>query len=260
MNKLNDHVNSEYLELVEAIVAQYKKCTYRHMRINSGHKVLDVGCGPGIDTVHLAPLVGETGYVCGVDNNIDMITEANNRVLNERINRWVKHYHCDAMNLPFELDYFDSTRSERVFQHLVNPEIALSEMIRVTKKGGRVVVLDTDWSTLSIDNSEFKIEQILKQIRIEKCLENATSGRQLYRLFKQHELVEISVELCPIYLTNYSIGKQSIMLDKVEKTALVEEIITKDELEKWHKCLEEYDFKETFFGSVNQVLVSGTKH
>jgi hypothetical protein len=36
----------------------------------------------------------------------------------------------DAMPLPFEADYFDSCRSERLLKHLLNPGQALSEMIR----------------------------------------------------------------------------------------------------------------------------------
>ncbi len=257
MAKLERHVNTEYLKLIEGIVAQYKARTYEHMRIEKGHNVLDVGCGPGTDTTHLAQLVGETGQVIGIDNDNVMIEEANKHIKNSC--SWVRHMCCDATTLPFDTNNFDSTRSERMFQHLLNPNKVFSEMVRVTKKGGRIVVLDTDWSTLSIDVLEFEIEQRLKSFRLKQCLENATAGRQLYRFFKQNNLKEISIEMCPIYLTDYLIGKQSIMLDKVEKGAIAEKILSNEDLEKWHKCLEESDTVDSFFGSVNQILVSGTK-
>jgi ubiquinone/menaquinone biosynthesis C-methylase UbiE len=88
------------------------------------------------------------------------------------------------MSLPFETDYFDSCRSERLFQHLSNPAQALSEMTRVTKSGGWVVVLDTDWGSLSTNSDETDIERRLARFMAESFLQNGYSGRKLYRLFK----------------------------------------------------------------------------
>jgi ubiquinone/menaquinone biosynthesis C-methylase UbiE len=45
------------------------------MEINEGNTVLDAGCGPGIDTVQLATLVGN-GQVVGIDYDSEMIAEA----------------------------------------------------------------------------------------------------------------------------------------------------------------------------------------
>ena len=97
------------------------------------------------------------------------------------------------MSLPFETDYFDSCRSERLFQHLSNPAQALSEMTRVTKSGGWVVVLDTDWGSLSTDSDETDIERRQARFLAESSLHNGYSGRKLYRLFKQQNLVDISL-------------------------------------------------------------------
>ncbi len=49
--------------------------------------------------------------------------------------------------------------SGRLFQHLSRPEPALREMVRVTRRGGRVAVLDTDWGTRSIDALDVALER-----------------------------------------------------------------------------------------------------
>ena len=49
------------------------------MHLQPGHAVLDVGCGPGTDTIVLAGLVGPTGRVVGVDSDAAMIAGADRR-------------------------------------------------------------------------------------------------------------------------------------------------------------------------------------
>ena len=58
---------------------------------------------------------------------------------------------ANATELPFPDASFDASRSERMFQHLKDPDAVFGEMVRVTKPGGRIVVLDPDWGTASID-------------------------------------------------------------------------------------------------------------
>jgi hypothetical protein len=132
-------------------------------------------------------------------------------------------------------------------------------MVRVTRSGGWVVVLATDWNTLSVDTTEFEIEQRLKSFRLKHHVHNAFAGRQLYRLFKQKDLVDLVVEMCPIYVTNYAVGRRGAMFDQVEEGALSAGRVTSDELCRWHASLERADAQGVYFGSVTQTLVAGRK-
>jgi ubiquinone/menaquinone biosynthesis C-methylase UbiE len=53
--------------------------------------------------------------------------------------------------LEFPDSSFDGVRSDRTLQHVEDPERALTELVRVVKRGRRVVVMDPDWETLALD-------------------------------------------------------------------------------------------------------------
>jgi ubiquinone/menaquinone biosynthesis C-methylase UbiE len=164
------------------------------------------------------------------------------------------------MSLPFETDYFDSCRSERLFQHLLNPSQALSEMTRITKPGGWVVVLDTDWGSLSTDSDETDIERRLARFLAESSLHNGYSGRKLYRLFKQQNLADISFEVFPVAIPNYASARQVTQAERIEQEALKAGVLTARELHLWQASLEQADSEGVYFSSVNLMLFAGRKN
>lgn len=259
MSQAKGYVDSEYLQAAAKLLQQTKQRSYDVMQIRPGHRVLDVGCGPGTDTVALGLIVGSTGRVCGVDHDAAMVAEADERAKEAGVQAWVSHRQADAAALPWEADLFDASRSERLFQHLLRPEQALAEMVRVTKPGGWVVVLDTDWGSLSIDTEETDIERRLARVKAERCLHNGYSGRQLYRLFRRRQLQDITVKMIPTFVTNYALAREIATLDKIEKEALAAGVITQHELERWHASLEWAAGEGVLFGSASLVLVGGRK-
>ena len=259
MNTPKGYVDPKYLQSVGNFLGSLKERTYACMQAKTGDKVLDVGCGSGIDTLALSRIVGSTGQVFGVDYDNEMITESEQRAMKEGVSAWVKHKQADASLLPFDTGYFDSCRSERLFQHLPNPAMALSEMARVTKEGGEVVVLDTDWGSLGIDTTEVDIERRLVRFNTEHMNNNGYSGRQLYRLFKKQGLRDVSFEVFPLVVTDYNFARQIVEADKLEDEALAKIIITKDELHRYQTNLEQADADGVYFSYCCLTLVSGQK-
>jgi len=260
MSKSKGYVDSDYLQMAARLLQGSKRRTYELMSIRPGQRLLDVGCGPGTDTVPLAARVGAGGEVIGVDNDAAMIAEANARVASAGVSARVKHQQVDVTaGLPFGDNTFDACRSERLFQHLSHPEQVLAEMARVTKPGGWIVVLDTDHGTKSIDTPEVDIERRLARVAAERCLINGYAGRQLYRLFKQAGLAEISVETISIPFTDYALCRQANFLDRVEAEALAAKVITQAELQRWHASLERADAEGVFFASGTGTILAGRK-
>jgi SAM-dependent methyltransferase len=96
--------------------------------------VLDSGSGTGSFAFALAPHVGE---VVAVDTREDYL-EAGRGLAPEN----VRFQEGDATALPFGYATFDIAGSVRVLHHVRRPELAVSELARVTRPGGRVLIAD----------------------------------------------------------------------------------------------------------------------
>ena len=95
---------------------------------------LDAGCGTGALAFALAPLVGE---VVGVDTREDYL-EAGRAAAPEN----VRLLEGDVTALPFGYASFDLACCHRVLHHVRRPELAVSELARVTRPGGRLFIVD----------------------------------------------------------------------------------------------------------------------
>jgi len=99
----------------------------------SGTTVLDVGCG----TCVLEEMMGGEGTTVGVDLTEGMVRAAQGK----HIPRIASLLRSDGERLPFKESCFDAVVSCYVVKYC-SPELLVSEMARVLKPGGRLVVYD----------------------------------------------------------------------------------------------------------------------
>ena len=102
--------------------------------LDGSERALDSGCGAGALAFALAPFVGS---VVGVDLSEDLIAAG----------RELAPPNCelvvgDATALPFEYGSFDIVGCMRVLHHARRPELIVSELARVTRPGGRILLVD----------------------------------------------------------------------------------------------------------------------
>jgi len=100
-----------------------------------GRRVLDVGCGDG---VLAASLAGRGAQVFGVDASLGMIAAARLRAQAGQTDGHFAVAHAER--LPFEADSFDAVAAITLLCFIPNAAAAISEMNRVLKPGGRLIL------------------------------------------------------------------------------------------------------------------------
>jgi SAM-dependent methyltransferase len=101
---------------------------------SGSERALDSGCGTGGLAFALAPHVGE---VVGSDTRTEYLEAAR-----ERAPENVRFVEGDAMSLPFDYGAFDIAGCLRLLHHVHRPELAVAELVRVTRSGGRILIMD----------------------------------------------------------------------------------------------------------------------
>ncbi len=115
-------------------------------------KILDVGTGTGF----IALLLAEMGHeVIGVDIAEDMLKQAQRKVDSLQLD--VKFLLGDADKLPFGDEIFDLVINRHVFWTMPEPEKAAAEWKRVLKPGGKLVIIDGDWTNYSYGRYMWKM-------------------------------------------------------------------------------------------------------
>jgi demethylmenaquinone methyltransferase/2-methoxy-6-polyprenyl-1,4-benzoquinol methylase len=105
-----------------------------------GDRVLDIAGGTGDLARAFAPLVGPSGAVVLTDINEAMLRVGRDRLLDE--GALLPTAACDAEHLPFRTGCFDIVTVAFGLRNMTHKEAALTEMCRVLRPGGRLLVLE----------------------------------------------------------------------------------------------------------------------
>ncbi|MDF1556573.1 MAG: class I SAM-dependent methyltransferase [ANME-2 cluster archaeon] len=102
--------------------------------IDENKIVLVIGCGSGISACKIVKIYG--CRIVGIDISKGMVEQSNRRAQKQELADRIEFRVADAQDLPFEDNTFDAAISESVTAFPEDKAKALSEYVRVVKKGG----------------------------------------------------------------------------------------------------------------------------
>ena len=130
------------------------------LAVRAGESVLDVGCGPGFYAQELLEVVGPDGRVVGIDASPEMLAAATARCARHAN---VAFHRGDATALPVADASFDAALCVQVLEYVPDATGALAEIRRALRPGGRAVVWDIDWATVSWHSEDpARMERVLR--------------------------------------------------------------------------------------------------
>ena len=162
----------------------WKSFTIARSGVREGSRVLDVAGGTGDLSLAFARKVGKTGQVWLTDINNAMLTHGRDRLCDKGFLLPVAQ--CDAEKLPFPDHYFDCVTVAFGLRNMTHKDLALAEMRRVLRPGGRLLVLEFSqiWKPLApvYDLYSFKVIPRIGEI----ITKDADSYRYLAESIRVH--------------------------------------------------------------------------
>lgn len=173
-----------------------------------GRRILDVGCGVGTAEVALGRLRITQVRLFGMDFILDYVREASQAT---RAHNVRAGFICgDARRLPFSDAAFDSTFCVAVLQHVRDLSSAVGEFARVTKPGGRIVVVEPDngarywYSSSEVGGRAFDLGTrfftALAGVRGDTT--DLAVGPKMSAIFSEHGIEPAAVRLFPVTRTH----------------------------------------------------------
>jgi ubiquinone/menaquinone biosynthesis C-methylase UbiE len=230
-----------------------KRLMVERAALISGEAGLDVGCGPVDDLCDMGERAGPGGRLVGLDASEVMIAEARRRA--EQRSLPVTFEVGEATALPFLDGTFDVCRAARLLEHLPDPRAALSEMVRVTRPGGRIVVFDFDWDTLIIDHPEKETTRSVV-LTYSDSIQNGWIGRQLPRLFRERRLDLLSIDPLQVFV-HYALAE--LFLGAHLVALQTDGALRPEQAQQWWEYLQRADADGTLLISFAAFVVVGAK-
>jgi ubiquinone/menaquinone biosynthesis C-methylase UbiE len=244
-----------FTRLLETITTMGQQQTFDMLEPRDGRVLLDVGCGNGDDALALARRVGPTGRVVGVDRSETMVAEAQRRASTDLpVTFQVGNAH--ALQLGDET--FDGCRADRVLHHVEDPAGVLAEIVRVARRGARIVTMDPDFDTAAVDALDHDLTRTLLRVNCD-TYRNGWMGRQIFRLMKDAGLTEIAIVPFTVTLTDYAQANVVLALENTVARATETGVVSAPAAEAWLQGLQAASQQGRFFAACTAFIACGRK-
>ncbi|MBC7399495.1 MAG: methyltransferase domain-containing protein [Mucilaginibacter sp.] len=250
------HYDINYLQNSRRLLVNLKEASYTYFNnINTG-SIVDLGCGAGKDVIELAKIVGKDVKVIGIDHDPVMVNQGKDDAKDISNIAFIL---SEAYPLPLADASITGLRTERVIQHLKEPQKVVDEIYRILKPGSPFVIIETDWHSLTFYTPFVEVQKKINNYLTDAKINNGFAARKLTGYLKQAEFNNIKLEIHPFVLSTLDEANQYLWVEKMATEAAENDYITNDEYKQFYTALQQADNEGYFACSINLVVVTCIK-
>jgi SAM-dependent methyltransferase len=236
-----------YLQMVRTLIEETE--------LESGERILEIGCGTGVLDRWLARRTHSKNPIVGADINPYLLREAATLTRKDELEGTIAFREGNAEALPFPDGSFDVTMAVTVIEEL-DADRMLREMVRVTRSGGRIAVVARAMDVPFLMNlplgaslqSKVEVPGIVGQVAPQGC-----ADRSLYRRVHDAGLIRAKKFA---HLVSFDCADSTVV--QFMEAAFIPKL-TQDEGREWQAARAEADARETFFIAWPHHCVVGKK-
>ncbi|WP_433295803.1 methyltransferase domain-containing protein [Actinoplanes sp. CA-030573] len=236
-------------------IKRVRRTAMMALRPEPGARLLDAGSGAGDVARRLAAEVGPDGEVIALDSSAATIAAAVRR--HDGSNVRYRIGDVSAIDLPAAS--VDGVWCERVLQHVDDADVAIGELARVTRPGGRICLIDTDWESLAFDGVPARLgDSIVAHMHGRLTPQQLDMGRTLRRRLLAAGLTDVTAT--PVTCVFDTPSSAAVVLPMVNPRIPAESWMTPPGVrEKWFSHVEEAGARGDFLAILTIWVVTGTR-
>ena len=151
------------------------------MKLPSGARVLEIGCGTGAVMRALARRADFDGRALGVDHSPAFVAAARRFAAAEGLEGRVEFAVGDAHDADAAEGEFDAVIAHTVISHVADPLAVLAQMARRTRRGGTVVIFDGDYASMTYAHPDHELGRRMDDALVTASFNNPRIMRDLPR-------------------------------------------------------------------------------
>lgn len=237
----------------------YKELSYKLLDPEPGMRILDVGCGTGVDLPALSELVGPLGSTVGLEINSDLAAVAR-QMAEEHKNPQasaITILHGDAQHMTIPEAAFERVRTDRALQHFADAAQAVAEMWRVLTPGGVLTLVEPDWGSMVVSpgaadsRSDATVTKVFAWIQ--RQMANPFIGRQLNQILRelpQDAWKSAKIVVAPFTFNRWDDVNNLLLLGRAAQALSMEQPALANELQQWLEATQRASENGTFFGYI----------
>lgn len=225
----------------------------------SGEGGLDVGCGAGHLACELAREVMPGGRIVAIDKSPQSVEASRHRAAKEELTEILDVQVGDATALEFPDESFDFVVAVQVYSFVPNVASAIEEAARVLRKGGRLLVLESDWDLCVWKSKDPHLTRRMISARAETQFAHAYLPRDLHKYFHTAGLTLTDLQTFSIVETRYDPNSYGASVIGITRDSALKHGVPAADVAAWEQDLRSRTGESEWFFCLDRFVFTGVK-